>query len=313
MAATFPEWIERQTLVARNLRIVFVPTLKSGCTSVMWALAEAEGTLAPDHDISELGDQSREQTIHNPRIHGLPVLASLHAAERNEVLNSADWTRFCVTRDPYARLVSAWMNRAFLYSTGAEQFFVSPDPDLGVISTSGDVAVDVGALFRSFVGRLVSAGATKTVDPHFAPQYSLIRPDVFPYTDVVALTELREFSAGLDRRLDRRIGSAAAFTPVARNVSLGLGPDDVVDSSTAALIERFYADDFDRLGYAPRTFPSQASPLVFSAREMALVRMLHERSDRLRELATVKNPPRPWLNGARRVRRAIGRRVRPTR
>lgn len=306
MAAAFPDWIERQALVARNLRVIFVPTLKAGCTSVMWALAEAEGTLASVGDISELGDQSREQTIHNPRIHGLPVLGSFDAPTRREMLTGPDWTRLCVTRDPYARLLSAWLNRAFLYSTGAEQFFVPPDSDRAEPYDSRDVSVDVGALFRSFVRRLVAIGTTSVVDPHFASQFSLIRPDVFPYTDIVALTDLEDFAAGLNRR----VPTVSGFTPVARNVSLGLRPADVLDASTAALIEQYYVDDFSRLGYTTRSFPDRAQPLVFSTREMALVRMLHERSDRLRELATVTNPPRPLRDGLRRIRRAVRRRVR---
>ncbi|MBU3702572.1 MAG: hypothetical protein FGM58_11065, partial [Acidimicrobiia bacterium] len=103
MAADFPDWIERQSLVAPTMKVVFVPTLKAGCTSVMWALAEAEGTLATD-DVSELGDQSRDQSIHNPRIHGLAPLGSLEGEARRSILSSGEWTRFCVTRDPYARL-----------------------------------------------------------------------------------------------------------------------------------------------------------------------------------------------------------------
>lgn len=308
MPATFPDWIERQSLVARNQKVVFVPTLKAGCTSVMWALAEIEGTLAPPEDISELADQSLDQIIHNPRIHGLPSLASFDGAVRREMLGGSEWTRFCVTRDPYARLLSAWLNRAFLYSTGAEEFFVPPDPDLRS-ALDGDLPVDVGARFRSFVRRLVAPTddpGRSHVDPHFATQFSLIRPDVFPYTDVVPLGQLGRFAAGLGPPGRGTSG----LVPVVRNVSLDLRPDDVFDAATAALVEVHYIDDFGRLGYATRSFPSKARPLIFSAREMALVRMLHERSDRLRQLASIKNPPRPVRDGARRVRRVLGRGVR---
>jgi len=305
VAATFPDWIERQSLVARDQKIVFVPTLKAGCTSVMWALAEAEGTLAPPDDVSELADQSPDQIIHNPRIHGLPSLSSFDGGVRQEMLTGSEWTRFCVTRDPYARLLSAWLNRAFLYSTGAEQFFVPPDPDLGS-TVDGDTPVDVGERFRSFVRRLVASSGRSHVDPHFATQFSLIRPDLFPYTDVVPLGQLGRFAAGLG---SQGRGSAG-FRPVVRNVSLDLRPDEVYDAATAALVEEYYIEDFGRLGYASRAFPAKARSLVFSARETALVRMLHERSDRLRELATIKNPPRPVRDRARRVRRVLGRGVR---
>jgi hypothetical protein len=144
------------------------------------------------------------------------------------------------------------------------------------------------------------------VDPHFATQFSLIRPDVFPYTDLVPLGQLGRFAAGIGRP----VGGTSGFVPVVRNVSLDLRPDDVFDAATAALVEDHYMDDFGRLGFASRAFPSKAQPLMFSAREMALVRMLHERSDRLRELATLKSPKRPVRDGVRRMRGAIVRRVR---
>ena len=291
------------------MKMIYVPTLKAGCTSVMWALATTEGTLAPRGTYSELADQSRDQAIHNPRIHGLPSLSSFSAAEREVMLSDSEWTRFCITRDPYARLLSGWLNRAFLYSTGAELSFVPDDPLLDHFATESDSVVDVGIRFRSFVHRLVSAERGGLVDPHFATQVSLTRPEVFPYTDVVRLSDLGDFAA----RVAAGDRHSSGFDPSARNVSVGVRPDEVFDSKTAALVDEYYADDFERFGYANRSFPDVAEPLTFSTREMALVRMLLERSDRLLELASLKNPPRPVRDTARRIKGAVRRRVRPNR
>ena len=291
------------------MRVIYVPTLKVGCTSVMWALAGVEGTLASRGTYSELGDQSRDQAIHNPRIHGLPSLATFTAGERQVMLSDSGWTRFCVTRDPYARLLSGWLNRAFLYSTGAELSFVPEDPLVEPFVPNGDTVEDVGIRFRSFVRRLVSDGKRSPVDPHFATQMSLTRPDVFPYTDIVRLSDLGVFAARVASGDPRSSG----FDPRARNVSLEIGPDEVFDAKTAALVDEYYAEDFERFGYANKSFPDAADSLTFSTREMALVRMLLERSDRLIELASLKNPPRPVRDGFGRVKRAIRRRVRPDR
>ena len=291
------------------MKVLYVPTLKAGCTSVMWALAAAEGTLAAEGDVSELADQSRDQAIHNPRIHGLPSLSTFGGADREAIVSGDGWTRFCVTRDPYSRLLSAWLNRAFLYSTGAEGWFVPLDPLLEPFPADTDTPVDIGIRFRSFIRRLTSDAGTGPVDPHFATQVSLTRPDLFPYTDVVRLSDLGDFA----RRITAAIPGRPQFHPVIRNVSLGVRPEEMLDAHTAALVDEFYAEDFERFGYVSRTFPAVAEPLEFSARETALVRMLLERSDRLRELASIKNPPRPVRDRARRISHAIGRRVRPAR
>ena len=309
MARSFSDWIERQSLVASQLKVLYVPTLKAGCTSVMWALAGAEGTVAPASDVSELADQSQDQAIHNPRIHGLPSLSTLSASDRDSILSGPEWIRFCVTRDPYSRILSAWLNRAFLYSTGAEARFVSADTSLEPFPASGDTSVDIGLRFRSFVRRLTKDSKSDHVDAHFATQYSLTRPDIFPYTDVVRLSDLGDFAD----RIATTIPSRSEFHPLVRNVSLGVRAEEMIDAPTAALINEYYAEDFKRFDYPTKTFPFVAEPMVFTARETALVRMLLERSDRLRELASLTNPPRPVRDGMKRVSDAISRRVRPNR
>ena len=275
----------------------------------MWALAAAEGTVAREGDVSELADQSRDQAIHNPRIHGLPSLSTVSARDRDSILTGPEWIRFCVTRDPYSRILSAWLNRAFLYSTGAEARFVPEDPSLEPFPALGDTSVDIGVRFRSFVHRFTNDRKSDHVDPHFATQYSLTRPDIFPYSDVVRLSELGDFA----NRIATTTPSRSTFQPVIRNVSLGVRAEEMIDAPTAALIDEYYAEDFQRFDYPNKTFPLVAEPMQFTARETALVRMLLERSDRLRELASLTNPPRPVRDGMKRVGNAIRRRVRPTR
>lgn len=306
MREKFPDWIERQSLVAVGMKVLYVPAPKSGCTSVMWALAEAEGTLARPDDISELGDQSREQTIHNPRIHGLRSLSAFDDAEREEILYGTQWRRFCVTRDPYARFLSAWVNRVFLHSSRAAEWFAAGSASTAsTMSLRSDVALDVGGRFRGFVEDFSATADLSDIDSHFASQHSLLRPDVFPYTDIVQLGDLTRFALTLDRTGP----SDVSFRPVPRNVSLGLQPFQVFDVRTSSLIEHHYRDDFHRFAYAPQAFSPEPEPLVFSAREMALVRMVLERADRLAEVVTLKTPPRPVHDGARRALRALRKRV----
>lgn len=295
----FTEWIERQALVARDLRLLYVPTPKVACTGIMWALARAEGTVAPPSFVSSRGEQSRAQTIHDPLVHGLPNLAGLDPSERETVLTDPTWTRFCVTRDPYARLLSGWLDRVLLNSAD------SLGDDLAFAGRAAVESGDLGASFRSFVRRFVEVPPSKLSDGHFVSQFSLLRPDLFPYTEVVELAELDAF-AGRMASLD---GDRRRFDPRPMNESLRVDPDVVYDAGTARLVERFYIEDFRDLGQASRTFPDVAPALPLSDREVALISILRAKSDRLVDLQRLRAPARPTRGLVGRVGRAVRRRV----
>lgn len=304
MARAFPEWIERNGLVARDLRMVFVPTPKVGCTSIMWAMARAEGTAAASSVVSARGEQSRDQTIHDPVIHGLPTLAGVGADERRAILGDPSWTRFCVTRDPYSRLLSGWVNRVLLNSADA----LGDDLAFAGDAMRVGAPADLGVAFRAFVRELL-AGPTPTVtDAHFVPQVSLVRPDAFPYTDVVPLRELAAFTT----RTAASSPVRRSFDPQPMNASIRIAPSAVYDAATAALVDAYFAEDFDRLGYERVDFADTVDPLPLTAREAELIAIVREKSDRLYDLQQLHAPTRPIRDGVRRVRSAVGRRVRRT-
>ncbi|MEI7624003.1 MAG: sulfotransferase family 2 domain-containing protein [Actinomycetes bacterium] len=305
MSRAFPDWIEQQALVARDLKMIFVPTPKVGCTSIMWAMARAEGTAQPPSVISARGEQSREQTIHDPVIHGLPSLASLRPNERIRALEDPSWVRFCVTRDPYSRLLSGWVNRVLLNSSDA----LGKDLSFARESVRLDQPIDLGEAFRGFVRQLLGSNTPVIVDDHFAPQVSLIRPDDFPYTDIVKLKELSSFTA----RLSASSPVRNRFQPQAMNRSLQVDPRTVFDAQTAGLVDSYFADDFTQLGYEHLEFDRVASLMPVTKREAELISIVREKSDRLYDLQQLNAPSSTFLGRARRVAGAVRRRVRSIR
>jgi len=296
------EWIERNGLVGHRLRLLFVPTPKVGCSSVMRAMAAAEGTLRPASEfISSRGEQSRELTIHDPLVHGLPTVGSLRSEERERILNDSSWVRFCVTRDPYRRVVSGWINRVLLNSADA----LGPDLAFARHHFDGGLPRDMGVAFRAFVHELLSDPDRVVADDHFVAQVDLIRPDDFPYTDIVPLTDLDTF---VDR-VAHSSSARAGFEPMRLNASMHVDPSSLIDAETAGLIERFYAEDFRRLGYPMLEFPTAAGASPFSDRELELISIVRQKSDRIVDFQLLHAPrpgPREFI---RRARRALSRRL----
>src|SRR5207253_3631085 len=84
------------------------------CTQMIELLRAVEN--APPLKVFVDGQQEtrRDQFIHARQNVPLPSLAHLDDKIQREVLESPDFIRITVVRNPYARLVSAWRNKVFL-------------------------------------------------------------------------------------------------------------------------------------------------------------------------------------------------------
>jgi hypothetical protein len=255
--------------------MMFVPAPKAGCTSIMWALALAQGTVPRLPAVAVRGE-TRDQRIHDPAFHGLPNLASLRSSERQMVLDDPSWIRFCVTRDPYSRLLSGWINRVLL--SGVERS-IGADVFVGG-SADQSVPTDLGEGFRDFVRRLLGPAAPVLTDRHFYSQAVILRPDIFPYTDVVKIKELDGFVARIAASSKERL----LFDPQFVNSSLRIDPQSVFDVETGALVDAYFADDFEQFGYRRSEFAETAGPMPLSKREIELISIVKAKSDRVLDL-----------------------------
>ena len=290
-------FIATNSMVCPRTRIVFVPTPKVACTSLKWALVRAEGAHRDStHSLS--AEFSRDQTIHDPASHRLPNLALLSRADRTEVLTGHGWVRFCVTRRPYERLASAWSNRILLGAAGAEA---------GAVVAAPPATNDVGPEFRRFVAELRLGDGRLLDDPHFRPQTELLGIGDLPYTDVVDLADLDRFIADLRRSSPTR---SDLDTGRHRNRSLALPLDALYDRETARIVDDLYRRDFDELGYERQEFGAVAAPCLLDDDSLRLVEMIVEMNLRIGDLSRAASG-RPLARfGPRRVRTAIGRRLR---
>ncbi len=301
----FGEFAYWNAVLARRAKVLFVPTPKVACTTIKWALASAESTLSSGISVSP--EPTTDLTIHDPSVHGMGVLGLVSEDERREALTSPDWIRFCVTRSPYERIVSAWLNRVVfgmpsLLSPGLGEQFGSDR--------------DYGSAFRRFVRRLEDDPAV-LVDPHFSAQGDLLEIDTMPYTHVLDLAGLNDFLVFLRSSGPHR---ERIVLGQSRNSSPRLDAARLYDSETAAIVDRVCASDFRRFSYPARVFADVAPPYPIAPNEFSLIEMMRDRADRFSDVFRLVDQQRRQISrqsggryGAGQLAAAAVRRVKQIR
>ena len=301
----FGEFVYWNAVLARRAKVLFVPTPKVACTTIKWALASAELTLSSGISVSP--EPTTDLTIHDPSVHGMGVLGLVSEDERQETFTSPDWIRFCVTRSPYERIVSAWLNRVVfgipsLLSPGLGEQFGSDR--------------DYGTAFRRFVRRL-SDDPVVLADTHFSAQGDLLEIDTMPYTHVLDLAGLNDFLVFLRSSGPHR---ERIVLGQSRNSSPRLDAARLYDSETAAIVDRVCASDFRRFSYPARVFADVAPPYPIAPNEFSLIEMMRDRADRFSDVFRLVDQQRRQISrqsggryGAGQLAAAAVRRVKQIR
>src|SRR5262249_28283680 len=102
------------SFVSTNLGLVYVETPKAACTVVKWILAIISG-----HDIQLVrcrSESNLEMCVHNRNVHPLPSLNDFPNQQVRDILHR--YRTFCVVRNPFTRLVSAWANKIRQHEPG---------------------------------------------------------------------------------------------------------------------------------------------------------------------------------------------------
>ena len=241
------------TFVLDPGRVLYVETPKVACTSLKRFVAAAAGQRFE----SGTGETNPNVLVHNRSLVPVPALTDLAAADVERVFDDPSWLRFCVVRNPFGRLYSAWESKVLIGDPVLLDRFGPPG--------SGDVLVDgrldVRASFGGFVRRLADSADDWFADHHLRPQHQIVHLDVIPYTRVVALEDLDAFVPELRAHL-RDHGGTDPGDPPRANEGLGVSWSDAYDAATVAIVAELYAEDFARLGYRPELTPSDGAPLL---------------------------------------------------
>jgi hypothetical protein len=245
MASRLPGHVVRSAVVLEDVRLLYVPVPKAGCTAILRALAETAGLREQELSRSRKLEVTRDLTIHDPAVWGESfTLESRSAEDIDRIFESSDWLRFTVVREPLRRLWSAWVSKVlvreprFVVTFGGEDWF-PPAP-----RSSHDVLL----WFRRFVAALPSRDV-ESHDPHWSRQADLLGVGELGYDHVGHIEQVEESVAVVDEHL-RAHGRAL---PPLRTANRSLLPyvPGVYDRTALEACAAWIASGRDAFGYAP--------------------------------------------------------------
>ena len=254
--AVGPDHVELRTVVLPGRKIVYVPNLKAGCTSVLWMLARLAGLGSRRFERSPLGAVSRAMTIHT--MASWPARYrwyELSEKQREEIADDDAWLRFTLLRDPSKRLWSAWQSKLLLREPG----FPSRYGDEPWFPRIPEKPQDVIEDFRAFV--LALGSSNPPYNAHWARQ-----------TDVLAsappLNHIGKLESITDtmKVLREHVGPAwDSVTGADENKSLLRFDRALFDDEMVEIVNTYYAADFAELDYTPLSSAEDTSRDAWTA------------------------------------------------
>jgi hypothetical protein len=116
--------LRRTTFVSTEKRYFYFAVPKAACTQ----MKELLRTVLNAPPIKVFADRSpqtrRDMFIHARPNVPLPSLLDLNNRTQKDVLESPDFLRMTVVRNPYTRLISAWTNKILLCEPGVKEEYL---------------------------------------------------------------------------------------------------------------------------------------------------------------------------------------------
>ena len=253
------------SFVSLPQRYLYVEVPKAACTSMKQLLRRLEHAPPIKLFSGGLRESRRDMFVHARENVPLPSLLDLDDRQQREVLESSDFLRMTVVRNPYTRLISAWRNKVMLCEPGYERVYVAIR---GRLPEPGQMQL---LSFAEFVA-YVSGEDLTACDPH----WSLQTAHAFTAALDFNLIGKTEAMADLLARFARHLGLAQTLLLTESNASIAAAFSPC-DETLAAKIYSLYKPDFDALGYRRDDWPKGPAPAL-SSREQELFDEIVERN-----------------------------------
>lgn len=262
--------VELRTVVLPELKILYLPVLKAGCTSLLWLLSRLAGIPAETFTHSVLPGVSPALTVHDMSLWGAGHrLADYEGAERERLLAEDGWLRFSVVRHPATRLWSAWQSKLLLREPRFAPVF-GDQPWFPRVPSDPEQVIDD---FRRFVAAVADGEA---VDAHWAVQHDIVTQ--LPLDHVGRLESLDDTHRLLRQHVPPERWPEVAFHENRAPLPF---PATAFDRDAASAVNEHYRADFEHFGYEP-VEPSDdaAAAAAWAERVTPVLPVLKETIDR---------------------------------
>jgi hypothetical protein len=228
-------------------RSVYAPVPKAGCSSIKAYLRRIEG-YAKDLDVERL---------HNKRLNGLSYASSLSRGQMvNALFARNGYFKFTVVRNPFARLVSAYVDLLSDRDGQGPRHVAAHQELLAEVRSRRDARPSelTSITFEDFIHSLENRRPVD-LDRHWQPQSHLTMSALLSYDMVIRLEELDERAPELADRLGTDLVLSERLNATrARQVDLVAW----FPTELEQIVLSVYAADFRRFGY-PRSVAEAVS------------------------------------------------------
>lgn len=276
----FTEWqttrLAHDSYILADAALIYMATPKVACTSFKHAVAALHGVDFAPISQSLTAAKIKELAIHDRAAVRQPSLLDISEHDLARMLGSSDVLRFCIVRDPYRRLASAWLDCILCHS-------LSPiAPVLRHIDFPKYVPEwrYLSERFSEFVKCLYDHESSSFSNHHWQRQSDLLLPDLMNYNLVARLERLSDGLSVITRHIQKRNliwPGLPRFneTPVKFSSRL-------YTATTARKVSDLYEGDFKAYGYQTK-MESSNDTLALPAIEF--VEAIQKRNQRIFHLS----------------------------
>ncbi len=236
---TIADRLSYGSFVSLPHKILYVETPKAACTTIKEFLRELCGAPPIAYTLGPLHETRRDMFIHVRSNVPLPSLTDLDDETQRSVLTDPDFLRFCIVRNPYARITSAWRNKVLLCEPGYELIYRK------LMGSIPPIRGKKTLLFEQFLRFVESEEDLSVCNPHWRRQTDLLLLPAMPYTHIGKIERFAE----TQRLIEAHINATAPLKFRNSNSTSSGRVRGYVDEAMARRIYRLYADDFATLGY----------------------------------------------------------------
>lgn len=214
--------------ISEKFKCVYVVTPKVACSTVLKAMhffeVDGDETLLPE----------------NPHIHKSSPMAKLPLFNfsSHSPLTDASYFRFSFVRNPYTRVTSAFLNKFNINHPKRARYMgklgLPPDRELS---------------FLEFL-RIVSETDPGRLNKHWMPLSLVLQADRINYDFIGRFENFSEDLNDVLMKIYKAPYEDARFRRAHHAVNAGNKISDLIGFEEKALIEKIYAQDFERFDYA---------------------------------------------------------------
>jgi hypothetical protein len=209
-------------------RYVWFKIGKAGCTSVATSLHQLE--------LADLPNASAPP--HLPAVQS-PFVKPYQLPEKmlDDILRGRGYFRFAVVRNPYARLLSAYLDK--VAGKAKERKLIEKN-----LEKKPDDEISFGEFIDAIVDKRIH-------DPHWMPQVYMVGPKLEAALHLETIAdELSKLPKFLEEHLQKTFGVRAPHATGAASRIREYYTPEIIEK-----VRRYYAGDFSKFGYSPDVLP----------------------------------------------------------